>query len=587
MYCLPTKMGDIEDFPHKKKSAVDVDPAKIPKLKLIVKDMCKETFGNKNEFMLFRTTMQRKYKMAFNTSELVKVYLMLKQNKEITANSNFESFCKVKGVREQQGVIVITVVMSPTPNGQLFTCKWNCHYCPNVEGYARSYFPGEPAVDRGKDNEWDAKEQVYDRIHQYIQTGIMLPTVEDMDLQDIQGYKIDVVIEGGTYFSYPKEYRQQFIHDLFYACNVAYEKEKRPIFSLDEEKRLNETGRVRIIGMSIETRPDTVSKPLIKELRQLGVTRVQIGVQHLNDDVLRYINRQCYTKHTKRAIKILLDNGFKVAVHYMPDLPSSTPEIDLQMWEQLFTDPDLEFDYCKLYPCMTMPHTEILKWYEEGKYKPYADETTTMLVDGIEKQVSKIVPVCIDFMRRIKKHQRVERMLRDLPVQVQEAGCNTTNLRQMVENIMKANGQETNDIRYREVRDKEVDYSKAKMIWYSYPASGGIEYFIRFEDENEKILLGFIRLRIPDPDNSQCIEELDHVALIREIHVYGKSIGVGAMTDKTAQHRGYGTKLLEKAEEIAREHGFQKIAVISGEGVRGFYRKRGFTDGEFYMFKMI
>lgn len=577
-------MTDIEDILSAKCHFFQIPPD-LEILKQILLKMNLQ-FESSVQFEKFRNEMQRKYHLSIKIADLRYTYNLLRSTSEIGSNFYFENFCKVRNVRDQQGVVVITVVMSPTPNGQLFSCKYDCHYCPNVPGYARSYYPGEPAVQRGKDNQWDPCKQVYARIRQYIQNGIMLPTADEMDSQKTQGYKIDVIIEGGTFTSYPESYRQLFIHNLFYACNTFYDKETREILPLNEEKRLNETARVRIIGLSIETRPDTISKRLIKELRTLGVTRVQIGVQHLDDEILRLINRRCYTKHTKRATKILFDNGFKVAVHYMPDLPGSSPEEDIAMWDQLFNDPDLEFDYCKLYPCMTMPYTEINEWYKDGRYKPYADETTMIKVKGVEREVSKIVPVCTEFMKQCKKHQRVERMLRDLPTRVQEAGCNRTNLRQVVQEIMEANGDKTVEIRYREVRNKNVDYNKTKLLLYSYPASGGTEYFIRFESKDEQILLGFIRLRIPDP-KAHCIDELKNMALIREIHVYGQSIGVGVLGSHTAQHRGYGTQLLNKAEEIAKQNGYDKIAVISGEGVKGFYRKRGYTDGQFYMIKTL
>jgi len=579
-------MADIEDLLTTRKTFEEV-PRNLPVLELITKEISQIHFEDKSQFDKLITTMQRKYHMTIRIADLRYTYNLLRSTGKIDSNPYFEKFCKVRNIREQQGVIVITVVMSPYPDGQIFSCKYDCHYCPNVPEYARSYYPGEPAVERARDNQWDPYKQVHARIQQYIQNGIMLPTAEEMNIQKIQGYKTDFIIEGGTFTSYPETYRRNFIHNLFYACNVFYDQEKRDILPLEEEKRLNETSRVRIIGLSIETRPDTISKRLVKELRTLGVTRVQLGIQHLDDEILRLINRRCYTKHTKRAIKILLDNSFKVAVHYMPDLPGSSSEQDIAMWNQLFNDPDLEFDYCKLYPCMTMPYTEIAEWYKAGEYKPYADETTLIRVNGVEKEVSKVIPVCIEFMKRCKKHQRVERMLRDLPTRVQEAGCDKTNLRQMVQDIMEANGDEIVEIRYREVRNKDVDYSKAKLLWYSYPASGGIEYFIRFESEDEKILLGFIRLRIPDPVKSRCIDELKNAALIREIHVYGQSAGVGVLNNQITQHRGYGTQLLNKAEEIAKEHGYERIAVISGEGVREFYRKRGYIDEQFYMIKRI
>jgi len=552
---------------------------KTPERQLLLEKVIQDWTGNNDADI---RALNKKYKICFNKTELRNVYTKLIETGKITRNSNLDEYTKVKAVRDQQGVIVITVVMSPYPNGQQFTCKYDCWYCPNVPGYSRSYYPGEPAVNRGKENDWDPINQVHHRIRQYIDNGIMLPM--DKLNGTHSGYKVDFIVEGGTFTSYPVDYRKDFLNKLYYACNTFYTNSSREIDSIEKEQTINETSLIRIIGLSIETRPDTISKSLITEMRQMGVTRVQLGVQHLDDDILRAVNRQCYTKHTKRALKLLFDNCFKVAVHYMPDLPTSSVEKDLEMWDELFTDSDLEFDYVKCYPCMTMPFTEIEKWYQQGTYKPYSEETVEISYGGKQITVSKIIPVCIEFMKRLRKHHRLERMLRDLPVSVQIAGCDTTNLRQIVLNIMKEQKCEPVEIRHREVRDKIIDYGQVKMCIEKFPACNGLEYFISFETNDERNLLGFLRLRIPN-ETSKAIPELKGCALIREIHVYGQATGVNTdTTPKSAQHRGYGTKMLDKAIELAREHGFTKLAVISGVGVRDFYRKRGFYDGKLYLY---
>lgn len=572
----------------------------------IIYEYCNKKFSSKLQFTNYKlkacSNVDYKYKDIPTNFMLRQAYNEMLLNGLIERNIHFEDLCKIKSTRENQGVIVFTVVMSPTQDDTEFlSCEYDCHYCPNVPNYARSYYPGEPAVNRGDEVNWDPVKQVYLRANQLIKTGIM-----SEDNPDLNGYKLDFIIEGGTYQSYNFEYRKSFIHRLYYACNIFYEQNNnknknlhiREIKTLEEEQKINETSKMRIVGLSIETRPDTINVPLLKELRELGVTRIQIGIQHLDDEILKKINRRCYLKHTKRAIKLLLDNCFKVAVHYMPDLPGSSPEKDIEMWEQLFNNPDLCFDYVKVYPCMVMPYTKIKEWYDNGDYKPYSEELIELEYgNGTIKKVSKVVPVCADFLLKCKKYQRVERMLRDLPVNEQEGGCDLTNLRQVVQEYLESHnkGPDIKEIRYREIRDNYIDYSDVKMFITQYTASNGTEYFISYETKNEKYLLGFIRLRISNENEriqsrGKVIQELNECALIREIHIYGKTVQVGDITElngNNTQHRGFGTNLLKKAEEIAIEHNFTKMAVISGVGVKNFYRKNGFVDGKYYLIKNL
>ena len=579
---------------------------------------------------LIKTELSRKYHVKPNNYEIRKTAASL------GLDMNMFSLVKVKASRSKQGVLVLTVVFSPELPGEqdntnqlnYFSCKYNCSYCPNVPGYARSYYPGEPAVDRGKRNNWDVIDQVNDRLNGYKKNGIL------NDYNPKTGYKLDVIIEGGTYTSFPKSYRMMFIHKLFYACNIYTNDTSREMLSLDEEQKINETSNFRIIGLSIETRPDTVNKSLIKELRKLGVTRVQIGIQSLDDNILSGVNRGCTVDDARKATKTLFDNAFKVAVHYMPDLPGSTMESDIEMWDLLFNDPSLEFDYVKVYPCMTLPYTDIDDWHREGRYKPYAKEMIRS--NGI--MIPKIVLVCAEFYKRCKSHQRIERMLRDLPVSEVTAGANKSNLRQQVidylETLFSLETEtrpkvafeigrslilrtKIREIRYNEVRDQYIDWNNKTpcMNIETYPASGGKEYFISYtvdmtqteykeyiksKSDGKKnirdkltnsVLLGFIRLRIPDDSHhhNQCIEELENVALIREIHVYGEVVPVGDIVGSTdyTQHRGFGKSLLAKAEEIAKQEGYDTIAVISGVGVKEYYRKHGFYDGSYYLLKHI
>lgn len=573
-------MTDIEDILSSNK--------KLDKFIPICNELATINISDKHHFEKICKQLQHKYKINISHNDLLKNYNLLLDAGKIKDNINIERFAIKRKVRDSQGVIVITVVMSDKPNGINFTCAYDCSYCPNVPGYARSYYPDEPAVERGKQNNWEPILQVHNRINQYIKNGIMLDTKDKLLAKDIKGYKIDMIIEGGTFTSYPINYRSDFIHKLFYACNTFYDDKDRNMLSLSDELKLNENSFVRIIGLSIETRPDTININIIKELRKHGVTRVQLGVQHLDDEILRINNRRCYTKHTQRALKLLYDNCFKVAIHIMLDLPGSSYEKDLEMIDRLFNDNSLQADYFKLYPCMTLPYTKIIDMYNDGSYKPYSNEKVIINVNGVETVVDKIIPVSIEFLRQCKPYNRVERVLRDLPVKEVVDGCKTTNLRQILKNIMDKNNIEVVEIRHKEVRDNTIDMNNISMFEYKYYSSGGVEYFITYETNDNKFILGFIRLRLPDLYDSVCMDDLLDCALIREIHIYGQSVAVGNNTiNYGVQNKGLGTNLLKHAEYIATTNKYKYISVISGEGVKGFYRKHGFDDSEFYMKKRI
>jgi len=556
------------------------------KIIIIIISLCKDKYNDVNTFNKALQKIQRKNRDNSKVSVIRDVYNFLVKINHIKINYEFEEFCSFKQSRKNQGILVIAVLMSDKPDGKLMTCKNNCYYCPNVEGYSRSYYPLEPAVERGYQCGWDPILQVISRLNVYATNGYIFSDIKEIERRNIKGYKVDVIIEGGSYNSYPERYRKEFITKLFYACNTYFDKEKREMYSIDIEKKINTTSIIRIIGLSIETRADLINNDLIKELRIFGVTRVQMGIQHTNDEILKFVNRNSTLIETKQALKILFDNGFKVSIHIMPDLPGSSPELDSEMFELLFNDDCLEFDYVKFYPCVVMPYTKIIEWFMNGTYKPYANELVDYVVDGKIEKISKMVLITIQFMSMCKKHQRVERIERDLPTSKQVGGCNTTNLRQIIEIIMNKNKIICREIRCREIKNKNVNMDNIDIFIDKYSAHVGTEYFISFETKDEKTIIGFIRLRIPDID-SVCIDELKNSTIIREIHIYGQPSSIGHNTSSSYQHKGFGTKLLFKAIEISKSFGFNKIAVISGEGVKGFYEKFGFYNGEYYMYKDI
>lgn len=512
-----------------------------------------------------------------------------------------ESYLVSKAPRSQSGVLVVTVFTSPYPDGQAFSCKWNCYYCPNEPGQPRSYLLNEPGVRRANRMEFDPVRQFNDRVSSLVAIG------HPAD-------KVELLVLGGTWESYPESYRETFVRDLFYAANcfsLHQNGVQRKRLSLLEEQLANETAQCKVIGLTLETRPDTIQPEVLVTYRQLGCTRVQLGVQHTDNGILQGVHRQATREDTVRAIKLLKDSCFKVDIHLMPDLPGSTPEADKAMFEDVLYSPELQADQWKIYPCQTTPFTVIERWYREGKYKSY----------GLEA----LMDVILDVKKKVHPWIRLNRVIRDIPVDYVLAGVEVANLRQLLGVKLRQQGERCRCIRCREIKaDKDLvnKLKGAQLVQRTYEASEGTEVFISVEtpeeeeegekgrrEEGERIF-GFLRLRMhvrgeknspnkneddeeeeekEEEDEASPFPELRGCALIRELHVYGNLVPtVGSYTEEggggsggaavapRAQHTGIGTQLLLRAERIARENGYKRIAVISGVGVRGYYRKRGY-----------
>lgn len=523
------------------------------------------------------------------------VYEELVAKGEVDKNENIEKYCKITEVRENSGVLVFTLVMSPYPNQDRrdkdFTCEYDCYYCPKYPDMPRSYIADEPAVSRAAQNDWDPIKQIFNRLSNYRNNGINMSN----------GIKAEIILEGGTYNSYPINYRTDFIHKIYYAANcIKNDREivQREMYSMNEEQRINESAFCKVVGMSIETRPDKISIEFIEELRLCGVTRVQLGIQHTDDNILRKINRGCYLKDTRMALGLLKNTGFKIAIHIMPDLPNSSYERDEQMFEEIVDDYEISFDYIKIYPVMVTDYTVIKKWYDSGKYKPYSETSIDYQIGDKTFHVNPLVPLIAKFQTYIPYWVRNERTIRDFPGKDRAGGkiifggCNVSNLRQQIDKFGEIIGK-CRCIRCREIKtDKLTDNTELKLITRTSEKHFGTEYFISFEDINKDKIYGFCRLRLPfvtEPEILNCgMDEIKNAALIRELHVYGKMNSVG--NDKnnySAQHRGLGSKLLQEAENISKIEGFSKIAVISAVGTKNYYRKFGYKDGIFYQYKNL
>ena len=487
-------------------------------------------------------------------SKLLYIYDTLVSNQKLQP-SPFRRLLIKKAAKSQSGVLVITVLTSPYPivNGKMqrFSCKWNCYYCPNEPGQPRSYLHDEPAVLRANQNSFDPILQFTERAMTLHQNGHPID-------------KIEILVLGGTWNSYPLEYREEFIRDIFYAANTFLVRDNiRPRQGLRDEKNINANGKYRIIGVTLETRPDCIDEETLLHFRRVGCTRVQLGIQHTDDRILDKVNRQCPTYRTKEAISLLVNNGFKVDGHFMPQLPGATLEDDRTMFNQVLTDPDLQIDQWKIYPCETTPWTVIKKWAEEGLYTPYPD--------------NELIELLLWLKPKIHPWIRLNRIVRDIPSQYILGGINNGNLREELLKRMTDQGLYCRCIRCREVKNTELKGLEPELVVRNYPASAGMEYFISIEADEERKLLGFIRLRLPGLTNTKCVfpKLVNQNAFIRELHVYGQLVTEGT-TRGASQHTGLGRQLLAKAEWIAYKNGYSSISVISGVGTRRYYESNGY-----------
>jgi ELP3 family radical SAM enzyme/protein acetyltransferase len=536
-----------------------------------------DNIRSNNDVIKFQKDMQKKYKISLSKSNLIYFYKSLNLD-----NNNLKKLITKKKSKSNSGVVVITILTSGSPEyiddegnrvvGK-FSCKHNCAYCPNEKGHEgnnwidqpRSYLYSEPAVLRANENKFDPILQFNSRVDTLIKMGHVVD-------------KLELIVLGGTWSNYHKNYKDQFIREVYYAANTYYD--KRDMLSLEEELTMNESAKIHIIGLTLETRPDTITLNEIREFRRYNCTRVQLGVQHTDNEVLKKIKRGHSIEKVYYAIKLLKDNGYKVDIHLMPNLPGSSYELDKKMLENSLYDERLQVDQYKIYPTAIVPWTQIKTWYEEGSYVPYDDYLLFELIK--------------EFKKKIQKWKRLNRIIRDIPSTYISGGYKDkyVNMRQLLQDDMKKNNWCCNCIRCREVKDNSININDIRIDIEKYKSSSGDEYFISLV--TDKYLIGFIRLRLikfvnNDNDNIENVQlsVLNGTALIRELHVYSNMSDVGNNVENSYQHKGYGKKLLETAEEISKTEGFNKIAIISGTGVRNYYRKNGYELIDTYMIKVF
>jgi elongator complex protein 3 len=498
-------------------------------------------------------------KGLYRHDELVKEYKELIKEKSIKPSKIVEERIRLKPIRTQSGVATVTVLMKPFP------CPGNCIFCPNETNIPKSYIASEPGAQRALKHDFDPYLQTYHRIKA---------------LQNIghNTEKVELIILGGTCSVYPEEYIIWFVKRCFDAMNSfdgkSLEKDKGiediSWEMLEEVQKINETTRCRNVGMVLETRPDYITKEEVIRFRRLGATKIQIGIQSLDDNILKMNLRGHGVKQSKNAFELLRLAGFKIHAHWMPNLYGSSLEKDIKDFIKLWSK-DFSPDELKIYPTSIIENTVLEKYYKENKYKPYSYEELLFLF-------KKILPLT-------PRYCRLTRIVRDIPSNEIVAGNKRTNFRQIAEKEIEKEGGKIEDIRAREIKGEEITQDDLEQETIEYDTSVSKEYFISFKTKDTDKICSFLRLSLPKKDSY--IAELKGASLIREVHVYGNVVGIGKESKGQSQHLGLGKRMIGIAERISKENGFKKISVISAIGTREYYQKTGFKQEQLYMSKPL
>lgn len=435
-----------------------------------------------------------------------------------------------KPTRTISGVAPIAVMLPPKP------CPHGaCLYCPTLNA-PQSYTPESPAVLRAITNNYDSYKQTKARLKMY--KDMKHPTD-----------KIEIIIMGGTFLAYEKNFKESFVKGCYDALNNKKSK------TLKEAKKLNETAKHRCVALCIETRPDICNDNHIKEMLNYGATRVELGVQAIDDKIYKIVNRGHKVKDVIEASQRLKKAGFKIGYHLMPGIIGSNPKKDIEMFKQIFKNQNYKPDQIKLYPCQVLVGSKLEELYWQGEYAPYTKEQTISIL----REMIKLTP----------RYCRIMRIMREIPPAYLIAGIKNIDLRKDIEEVIRKEKTKIKEIRFREIgfalRDKREVNNQIKIKKTKYKANNGIEFFIEAINKDD-ILFGLLRLRL---DNNK-------VATIRELHVYGPALKLGEKQQEKYQHTGIGKKLMQTAEKIAKTKKSKKLRIISGVGVREYYKKLGY-----------
>jgi len=466
---------------------------------------------------------------------------------------------KRKATRTISGVTVIAVMTKPYPCPQPEPCA----YCPGgpAVGSPQSYTGYEPAALRGSQNSFDPYGQVQSRIRQLTAIGHKVD-------------KIELIVMGGTFPATPTEYQQWFIQRCLDAITG------KQSASLAEAKAQAETSETRNVGITVETRPDWAKQQHIDAMLDMGVTRVELGVQNPDDEIYRLVGRTHTVSDVVEATQVAKDAGLKIVYHMMPGMPGSDPQKDLAAFNRVFTEAAFKPDMIKIYPCLAIAGTKAHQWYQQGKYTPYTTEQASELIAEIKKTVPPWV--------------RIMRVQRDIPARLILAGVKRSDVREIAQKKLKEQGAQCQCIRCREVGHRwEADHvkpdpTKVRILTQQYAASEGKEFFISAEDPENNVLLGYLRMRLPSAKAHRPEVTAAPSAIVRELHVYGPLVPVGKHSASAWQHKGFGAELLSQAERIASaDLGLEKLLVISALGTRRYYMRLGYERDGVYVSKRL
>jgi len=484
---------------------------------------------------------------------MVAVYYQMIESGKWEEDEVLLSKIRMKPTRTLSGVTTVTVLMRYHP------CPGECIFCPLEERMPKSYLSQEPGARRGLENKFDPYAQVRNRIRALKAIGH--PTD-----------KIELLILGGSFNAYPMNYQEWFIRRCFDAMNEVNPEDDPDFNTLFEAQARNVHAQHRNVGMVIETRPDMIGKGDLPWFRYLGVTKVQMGAQSLDNHILALNKRGHTAEDTLKAAALLRAGGFKIVLHWMPNLLGATPESDRVDFTHLWGEGAYCPDELKIYPCQLLENTELYDIWQQGSYEPYPEVTLLDLI----ADVKTIVP----------RYCRINRIIRDIPSTYVVAGNKNTSLRQDIQREMKRRGTHCKCVRCREVRQKKVTAESVSLHNLTFHPAHAEEHFLSFDTPDDK-LAGFLRLSLPEDTYYTNIIDLEEAAIIREVHVYGQSLEVGEERSGIAQHSGLGTRLIEEAERIAKEKGYRRLAVIAAVGTRAYYAERGFKMGGLYMLKNL
>jgi elongator complex protein 3 len=464
-----------------------------------------------------------------------------------------------KNIRAISGVTVIAVMTKPYPCPQPEPCA----YCPGgpTQGSPQSYTGYEPAALRGSQNSFDPYEQVKSRIRQLTAIGHKVD-------------KVELIIMGGTFPATPTDYQTWFIQRCLDAIT------DKDSANLEEAKANAEASKTRNVGITIETRPDWAKQPQIDAMLDMGVTRIELGVQIPDNEIYQLVGRTHTVEDVIEATRIAKDAGLKIVYHLMPGMPGSNTQKDIAAFKQVFSESPFKPDMIKIYPCLAIAGTKAYQWYQNGHFEPY----TTQQAAEVIAEIKKMVPPWV----------RIMRVQRDIPARLILAGVKRSDVREIAQLKLKEQGNQCKCIRCREVGHRlavdhvKPDLEKIEILTTYYEASEGKEYFISAEDPENNILLGYLRMRVPSAKTHRSEITAVPSAIVRELHVYGQLVPVGKHASGAWQHKGYGQILLKEAEHIAGvELGLKKLLVISALGTRRYYMRFGYEHDGVYVSKRL